>query len=106
MNVQKNKQSQLFKAKTAAQPENRAKEKNGDRLLAESFPMLSKQPGLPLDIRNDLALSDKKFGGRHKRGKNLRLELLENMENRLELDVLRHPQFPGNMPNKDLQHGP
>ena len=62
----------------------------GERLIAEIFPILSQQPGLPNDIREDLSSSDRNFGHRHKRGKTARLEVLENMENRLELAVLRN----------------
>ena len=63
---------------------------DGERLIAEIFPLLSQQPGLSNDIREDLSSSDKIFGSRHKRGKTARLEVLENMENRLELAVLRN----------------
>ena len=63
---------------------------DGERLIAEIFPLLSQQPGLPNDIREDLSSSDKIFGSRHKRGKTARLEVLENMENRLELALLRN----------------
>ncbi len=57
--------------------------------LGQKFPMLSAQRGLPLDIRSDLALTDKEFGLKHKRGKAARLEALENMENRLQIAPLR-----------------
>lgn len=63
---------------------------DGERLIAAIFPLLSQQPGLPNDIREDLSSSDKIFGSRHKRGKTARLEVLENMENRLELALLRN----------------
>jgi hypothetical protein len=63
---------------------------DGERLIAEIFPLLSQQPGLPNDIKEDLSSSDKIFGSRHKRGKTARLEVLENMENRLELALLRN----------------
>jgi len=63
---------------------------DGERLIAEIFPLLSQQPGIPNDIKEDLSSSDKIFGSRHKRGKTARLEVLENMENRLELALLRN----------------
>ena len=60
------------------------------RLIGATFPLLSQQPGLSNDIRDDLSSTDNIFGSRHKRGKSARLEALENMENRLELAVLRN----------------
>ena len=77
--------------------------KNRNRLIAECFPLLSKQSGLSIDILDDLKLSDKSFGSRYKRGKNLRWELLENMENRLELDVLRNKVAQNNLMIEQLQ---
>jgi hypothetical protein len=57
--------------------------------LAIRFPLLSQQPGLPSDIAEDLTSTDTAFGTRHKRGKAARLKVLEDLENRLELTLLR-----------------
>lgn len=57
--------------------------------LAIRFPLLSQQPGLPSDIAEDLTSTDAAFGTRHKRGKLARLKVLEDLENRLELNLLR-----------------
>lgn len=59
------------------------------RPLASRFPLLSQQPGLPSDIAEDLTSTDTAFGSRHKRGKAARLKVLEDLENKLELTLLR-----------------
>ncbi len=68
------------------------KDSKGTRItsLADRFPLLSQQPGLSIDLQEDLTLSDIEFGRRHKRGKSARFELLENMENRLQITPMRH----------------
>ncbi len=63
--------------------------KKKELLLRELFPYLWSSPNTPEDVRAVLRLSQKELGGKLKRGTQLRLAKLRNLENELEVSALR-----------------
>jgi hypothetical protein len=81
-----------------------SKKADQGRPLADEFPYLNKQVGLQRDVQEDLMLTDREFGKKHKRGKIARRELLQNLENRLELLALRSRVDDYKNLDKQFQH--
>ena len=59
-----------------------------NEIVGSRFPLMSASPHLALDIREDFLLAEKAFGEKYRRGKQARLEELQNIENRLAVEHL------------------
>ena len=59
-----------------------------NEIIGRRFPLMSASSYLALDIREDFLLTENAFGEKYRRGKQARLEELQNVENRLAVEHL------------------
>lgn len=104
MSTENKKEIETESSQSSLNDDKGAKKFEQERLLSDEFPYLNRQAGLQRDVQEDLMLTDTEFGSKHKRGKAARREFLQNLENRLELVVLRSKVEDHMTLDRQLQH--